>query len=323
MFNLFRKSASAKAPLEGINIDIRRIPGAVEVIDKVPRIQWAKVREAVKPHAEHPALARIWTEIAAQWLGILRDHFSAGYNLYEGEHMLLLSADDPGPSRRLLSTGDHAYRRLDKLLNRSEEERGHGKHVVLLLKTNEQYYDYISHYYAEREQPYGVSAGVFLRKGYRHTAINAVCRSSHRTLVHELAHNMVALRPVPLWLNEGLAQTMEDMVPGYRAPIINARQVRLHRRYWGWFGLKHFWDGTAFSNIGSRRLSYQLAEILFRNLLAHRQRSRRMTEFLAAAHFKDAGLAACQACLGCDLNTLVAEFLGPGPWHNPADDDGR
>lgn len=135
-----------------------------------------------------------------------------------------------------------------------------------------------------------------------------------RTLVHELAHHMVADRPLPRCLNEGLAQFMEDMVPGYRPPIIDHRQARLQRRYWSWHGMHHFWDGRAFSLKSSQRLSYQLAQILFRNLASHRLRSTRLQEFLATAHRDDAGAAACRRCFGCPLSALVGECLGPGDW---------
>jgi hypothetical protein len=155
-----------------------------------------------------------------------------------------------------------------------------------------------------------------LSRGYRHTAMNTA--HSLPTLVHELAHDMVFDRALPRWVNEGLAQFAEDMVPGSSKPQVDARQVRLQRRYWSWFGTERFWNGKSFSTRSSQRLSYQLSEILFRNLAGHAVRSRDIGRFLKIANRSDAGQAACEDCFGCSLSELASEFLGEGNW-GPSD----
>jgi hypothetical protein len=220
----------------------------------------------------------------------------------------------PSLTRRLAAIGDAAFDRLERLLRSSASERGFGKHAVIIFDGNDAYYDYISYFHPQREQPFGRTAGMHIGAGYSHTVLLAKTHSVDRTLVHELSHNMVMRRPMPLWLNEGLAQYMEDMVPGDRAPLIDHRQVRLHRRYWSWFGINHFWDGSSFRSVSSQRLSYQLSEILFRNLVSDRTRGKRLHDFMETAHRDDAGAAACLRCFGRPLSALVEEFLGPGDW---------
>jgi hypothetical protein len=319
LFNLFKRSkpVSPEATLDGIELHIKEIPGAIEKVDGFPRINWARMREAVKPYSQHPALDLLWTELAAQWLGLIREHSGKRYDIYEGKHLLLLSAHEPATALRLAKFGDYAYARLEKLLQRSQQQRGFGKHVVMHMKDQPDYYDYVSYFHGEGER--GKSAGLHISRGYRHTVINGGYKDSvFRTLAHELAHDMVSKRPLPHWLNEGLAQWAEDMVPGYRPPLIDARQARLHHRYWSWFGLAHFWNGRGFPGVGSQRLSYQLADILFRNMANHPSRGRKLHEFLATADRKDSGAAACEKCFGCSLAALVEEFLGPGLWDLPA-----
>jgi hypothetical protein len=313
LFGFFKKPASAtpKPSLDDVAIDIESIPGAVQVVGGCPRIEWSKVQHAASAYAQHPALGQIWTELAAQWLTIVGRHLGNRYQVYEAKHLLLLSAQAAGPAQRLLAPGDAAYERLEALLQRTPESRGFGKHAVLLFDSHAAYYDYISYFYPDDDREYATSAGIHISRGYRHTAIDGTSHGAPTTLVHELAHDLVFDRPLPAWVNEGLAQLVEDMVPGYERPPVDARQVRLHYRYWSRFGMDHFWSGEAFERPSSQRLSYQLADILFRNLAAHPVRRRQLPKFLATAHGRDAGAAACKECFGCSLSGLVKEFLGP------------
>jgi hypothetical protein len=323
MFSFFKKPKpqSSKPSLEGVDLHdlhLTNIPGAVEVIDGFPRVHWKAVRQASEPYANHPAVDQIWTELAAQWLGIVARRLGEPYQIYESNHLLLLSAQAPGAARNLLKIGDAAYDRLTALIHQNDPPGSMGKHAVLMLGTRTIYYDYISYFYSESDHEYGTSSGVHVSRGYRHTAINGISSQPLRTLVHELAHEMVFERPLPPWLNEGLAQFAEDLVPGYRAPIIDGRQGRLHRRYWAWFGIDHFWDGRGFLRSSSQRVSYQLAEILFRNLVGSKSRSKMLRTFLATAHRQDYGEAASMVCFGCSLSALAEEFLGAGSWEpNP------
>ncbi|MCL2641348.1 MAG: hypothetical protein FWD53_10915, partial [Phycisphaerales bacterium] len=128
---------------------------------------------------------------------------------------------------------------------------------------------------------------------------------------------------IPVWLNEGLAQWAEGMVSYNRGGAgggdgrLDARQARIYRRYWSWKGLDSFWSGQSFHLAASQRASYQLADVMFQNLLSHPHRSRRLSEFLGTANHQDAGDAACRACFGCSLSSLAEEFLGLGSWQPP------
>jgi hypothetical protein len=313
---LFKNPAKEqkKSSLDDVNLHIEEIEDAVSVVDGFPRIEWTRVRQATEPYFKHPGINQIWTELAAQWLGVVCRHLGESYQIYESRYLLMLSAQAKGEASRMLEVGDTAYERLEQVVQRSAKSRGSGKHVVLLFPKQSVYFDYISYFYPESDRPYGTSSGVHISKGYRHTALNGVNQNLLRTLVHELAHDMVYRRLLPRWLNEGFAQFAEDLVPGYRTPLIDHRQARLQWRYWSWFGMDHFWNGRAFSAVSSQRLSYQLSEILFRNLANDRARNAQIGTLLATADYHDAGQAAFKQCFGHSLSTLVEEFLGPGDW---------
>jgi len=142
MFNFFKKKLSSSSPpasLQGVELYLKDIPDAVErVSDDMPRVNWTKVWNAVAPYADHPAIDLLWTEMAAQWLGVLRRHLNededgGSYRLYEGKRLLLLSAADSQDATALLKIGDTAYQRLEELVQRTPQERGLGKHAVIVL----------------------------------------------------------------------------------------------------------------------------------------------------------------------------------------------
>ena len=279
MFNFFRKPKppEPKPSLDGIEFQIEQIPGAIEIIEGFPRVNWTLVRESLSVYSKHPAIDQIWTEAAAQWFEVIARHLGNDYQIVESKHLLLLSAQPAGEARRFLEIGDDAYERLACIVQENLRASGLGKHAVIVLKTNKEYYDYIEHFYAERNGEYGTSSGVHISAGFRHTVINAASATKLRTLVHELAHDTVSGRPLPRWLDEGFAQFAEEMVriPGYGTELLDNRRARIQRRYWSWFGMAHFWNGRAFLNSSSQRLSYHLAKILFSNLVNDRRRGAR------------------------------------------------
>ncbi len=316
-FTFLRRNRPA-APahsLDDVDLDLERIFGAVKREEGYPRIDWPIVRQAAAHFENHPALDQIWTELGAQWLDLLRQHLGQRYQIFESEHVLLLSAQPSDEAQRFLEVADAAYARLQDLIAPSEEALGWGKHVIFMPMGIDAYYDYVSFYHPDEDSNRGASAGMHIGRGYKHTVICGHTTGAYlRTMAHELAHNMVSHLPLPLWLNEGLAQRAEDMIGEFRGPLIGRRGARLQARYWSWFGLDRFWSGTSFFRRSSQRLSYQLANILFRNLIDHRSRRQNVRAFLATAHRRDAGQAACLECFGCPLSVLVEEFLGEGDW---------
>jgi hypothetical protein len=311
-----REAEEPKASLDGVDLDLERIAGAVELVEGFPRVHWDLVKKEAERYRLHPAIAQIWTELAAQWLGIIGKKLGEEYQISESRWLLLLSAQSAGEAKRFLGVGDEAYERLEEIVGRTEKERGRGKHAVIVLKTTAEYYDYISHFYPERDGEYGTSSAMHIGHGYRHTIVDGTSQTKLKTLVHELAHDVVAGRKLPRWLNEGFAQYAEEMVktPGYEQQTLDERRVRIQGRYWSWFGIDRFWDGRAFLDRSSQRVSYELAKILFRNLATDRVRRRTVGTFLQTADRNDAGEAACRACFGCGLAQIIEEFLGEGDW---------
>jgi hypothetical protein len=189
-------------------------------------------------------------------------------------------------------TLDHIDRLLDRV---GALDRG-GPHVIVVLDSDERHYDYIDCFRAE-DGAYGSSAGTCVTRGYVHIVVGPGDASSRRsTIAHELTHVYLTGHDLPLWLEEGLAQLVQEHAAGERFHLTREDQ-REHREHWSASGLEPFWCGDAFSMPDeSQRLAYQLAHVLVRSIIS--DRGRRAAEFVREARFGDAGEGAARHVLG-------------------------
>jgi hypothetical protein len=119
--------------------------------------------------------------------------------------------------------------------------------------------------------------------------------------------------PLPLWLNEGVTQVVEDLVLESSNFFINREQLERHRAYWNKDSIHTFWSGDSFDAADDgQHLSYSLAEVLIRNLMSDFPKS--LLKFVTTAHYNDAGEEALRLTCGVGLAERVAQFLGPGNW---------
>jgi hypothetical protein len=129
------------------------------------------------------------------------------------------------------------------------------------------------------------------------------------TIVHELCHNCVHHLPVPGWVNEGVAVTLErkisrEIIADLRDGIMDADLAQRHHAFWNEENIQEFWAGTTFyMKDEAQALSYSLAEVLVHKLSGDH---RLFLDFLASAHYDDAGQTAALDVLGINLGDAVA-----------------
>jgi hypothetical protein len=288
----------------------------------LPHPRWDFVQQLVA--SEDPANAHAtWTELARQWLDILRVALPQGFAVQESERALLLSPLAERQGRTLLDFMAHVESGLLDLLPGIAQLNDWGKPVAMVLPNNELYYDYIAPFYGEGE--FGQSAGVQIREGYPHVVLKGQrFEELEAVLAHEMTHLSLMHLTLPQWVEEGLTQTMEHSCSAQQ-PLLVDRELRdEHKRHWRRHSLQDFWFGDAFhSSRKAQKLAYQLAEILMRLLLEdHKPRwfglvrgqQQRLLAFFKEATAADAGQSAAQARLGFGLEALAAKFLGPGEW---------
>jgi hypothetical protein len=203
---------------------------------------------------------------------------------------------------------------------------------VLIFSEQDDYYQYLSHFGSEGEQ--AASGGVCIHTGCTHIALPWHDElEAINTITHELTHDCLAHLPLPLWLNEGIAVTLQKAIApatrppwqseqdsllsasiDWRSPIMWDELAERHFTHWNETNIQSFWAGTSFFEPGDpNELSYSLAEV-FVKLLSERGGPAELQAFLEAANSEDAGQTAAHDILNTDLGDIAGTFLGSGDW---------
>ena len=296
---------------------LSQIPEAIDVREGLPRPKWDVICAWVEVNVAPASLDETWTQIARDWLSRLADALPREYLLYESPDFLLLAADD-SHGQRVLSSSERARRVILKTLEGVASDQGFGKYVVILFADAASYYDYVTDFYPE-EGEFALSGGIFLDVGYGHFAICPACGEDYeRVIAHELNHALLRHLPLPLWLNEGVTQVIEDVVMDSSYFLVDHEILRRHRAYWNSQTIDGFWSGESFYSPGDgQELSYHLSQVLFRNLMSDFPKM--VNEILNNANFTDAGNSAFLNSCSVSLADRAAQFLGDGNW-GPRDD---
>jgi len=253
-------------------------------------------------------------DLERQWLGILRGGLGGGYEVHEGPRAFLLTDLEEPDARELLAFVERTVGILDDALEGNADQGVHGRHVVIVISEEDDYYSYVSHHFPDGH--YGLTAGVCIRGGEIHVVVNGTGAELRRTLAHELGHDLLSTKSAPLWLEEGVVQVLTRYALDEPPLELMQDAMVAHGQCWHWHGLAGFWDGSAFfrpDDVTAR--AYELAELLARGM--NRLDAGKFDRFLATADREDAGESACRAVYGVSLLHFVGLVLGAGPWFVP------
>jgi hypothetical protein len=297
-------------------LDLKSIPGALEYIEGFSRPDWDRVAQVVHATVPESELVDAWDALVIQWVGVLRDELGGGYRISESDHYILLSEYNDEQVKFLLGVTANAHSIILLNLGHLAASDEGTRNVILLFSELDDYDHYIAYFYRGTHIP--PSGGVYLNTGYRHIALpDRGPTDAAMTIVHELCHNCVHHLPLPAWLNEGIAVTLErkisrEIIVDLRAGIMDGELAERHHVFWGETNIQEFWAGTTFHmKDDAQALSYSLAEVLVHKLSGDH---RLFLEFLAHAHYDDAGQTAALDVLGVNLGDAMGSFLGPGEW---------
>lgn len=273
-----------------------------------PIVDWVAVNAWIDSQQTEEARAETWAMCERAWLLHFLEAVGDRYSLIESETAALLSPLEPNVARATLDYLNNTQERICKVLDGVAEFSGWGKDILIVLESEDAYYEYISHCYPD-EGEFAFSSGVFLSTGCAHfVTVQSDMRWIEPVIAHEMTHSSVSHLPIPLWLNEGLAVNTERHLTGTPVGQYTPRELQaMHREFWGAEEIQEFWSGKSFSRTDEGNLlSYDLARILVEQFAKDWPRFK---AFVLAAHERDAGAEAAQHYLEVSLGDYVSLLL--------------
>lgn len=292
-----------------MNVNLSEIPDAYQL----PRPDWHVLSRWITENVPETDRSTAWSDIAGQWLENLNNSLGDAYQIKQSEHFLLFAPRDSELADPLLRCGELGLTEIEGALGSLTNELQTGPIAILFFADNKTYGRFVNPFDGDLGSIR--SAGVCFQEAYVHIAI----RPGHpdevqRTLLHELTHACLAHLTLPRWLEEGITQMAEESAMSQWGRFqLSADTATTLKTAWRDHGLGEFWWGHAFSmEHNCQGYSYQLAQVLFRLLVADHRRA--LPEFVRHAHRDDAGESAARQYLGKGLAELAKQFLGAGEW---------
>ena len=282
-----------------------------EIVEGLPQPKWRPLWGWSKEHVRSEELSGFYWRAARRWLDRLREALGTAYRLTETCRFLVLTGAKVKDASGLSEFVERQFTRVQNAIVVANPQVVLGPRVVIIFDETDAYYSYLAALVADGE--HAASGGICIRKDYLHIAINGYKWFTRSTIIHEFVHlQMTDLRP-PRWLEEGVACYLPEVLLQERSFQFDRETASRHRAFWPTRSLDEFWDGSCFRRPDSQELSYSLAQVLVRNLMADHPSEFR--KFLLSASRDDAGAAAAMSCFNRSLGDIAGQFLGPGDWN--------
>ncbi len=297
------------------------------------RADWQAIDNWVNANISPIDTEAAYTDAALAWVTKLCEDLGGDYFILQSNQTILLCDQPRDRAHWLLDYTGQVATTIKNHLGQTAWAGAFGQKVVLLFSDEDDYYQYLSYHSQDGEQ--ASSGGVCIHSGYTHIAIpwHGQLDTAANTIVHELTHDCLSHLPLPLWLNEGIAVTVQKAIAppehgltqsdhsklsttmmNWRPPLMWDELAERHFGFWTEENIQSFWAGTSFFIPGdSNELSYSLAEV-FVKLLSERSNPAAFQAILQTAHHDDAGQTAMLDILNTDLGDIAATFLGKGNW---------
>lgn len=275
------------------------------------RPDWNEIASKIGDDLSPSELHSAWFEQCNKWLEAVSEAYGGNYHIHHSENFSLLSNESDRYVELFSSFLERSRQRILTTLHGIASDEGYGNHVALVFSDIDQYYDYVHMFYPD-EGEFGLSSGMYINEGYGHFVFPTRDISEAEPIaVHELTHACLSHLPIPLWLNEGLAVLMEDVLAGKHL-YLDKEIVGRHQNYWNEKTIQNFWSGESFFAIDEgQELSYNLAHILVRNIARDYDS---FITFANNANADNAGEEASLKYLGLSLCNVATSFLGEGNW---------
>lgn len=272
---------------------------------------WEHVYQYIDKHYLEEQQDPVWDQVIAIWTDKLCQELDGQYRKIETKNFIVITDQTESQLTDYLNYIEFCLKKILVSLKDIAYKYDKEKLVIIIADSEEDYYNYIAHYYPEGE--HSLSSGCFLKVGVGHFifplsqigAINAVT-------AHEMTHALVSHLQLPVWVDEGLATNIEDMICASSPIMMNDELAQKHISYWNDETVQNFWQGKSFSTTDDGpMLSYSLAQFLVQKL----SRSYEVfANFCNEATFVDGGHESFINNFGFELGNLLIPMLGDGDW---------
>jgi len=270
--------------------------------------------ESISSHIDSLDLEKqsIWCDISEEWVKRIAEDLPEGYRIAQSENFILLTKESEKYVSLFIKYLERTRVRILRTLEGIARDDGYGKHVVLIFDEIDHYYSYLSYYYPE-EGEFGLSSGVYINNGYGHYAFpHQELSIAEPIAVHEMTHALISHLPIPGWLNEGIAVSVENEITGSRPLRMDDEMYAKHMAFWGSEEIQEFWSGDSFYRVDDgQELSYDLAQFSVHLLSGEYEDFK---AFVNKAHYSDGGEAAANEVYEGSLGNLILQFFGEGDW---------
>lgn len=279
-------------------------------------LDWKQAYSWIEHNIPQKIQSQAYLACQKTWLLYLRDNFiqrNPSYTLWEDQSGFILSTLDQNLSLAALAFIYRAKKRILHTLGDIGFENTDAKDTLIICENADDYYRYIMQYFPNNSETIP-SSGVFINSGYGHfVTINANLSLIEPVIIHELTHSCLSNLPLPVWLNEGLAVSIEKHLTRNSTTEFSHHQMQhMHTNYWTTKTIQEFWFGQSFNTTASSRLAYDLAKNMVQLL---GKNWKQFTQFALNAHMNDAGTTSAQKHFDFTLGQCVCILL-----HQPYSD---
>ncbi|MEX2219424.1 MAG: hypothetical protein WD749_11790, partial [Phycisphaerales bacterium] len=184
----------------------------------------------------------------------------------------LAPAEDAARAAR---TGDRARKVIGTALRALRGDGPIPDVAVIALARSEDYYTFLAPHHPE-EGEWATSGGTYVNLGPGALAMIVTHTQAkwglEETVAHELTHHALEELSLPLWVEEGFTQMMEERVTGLANFKLDREMVERQRALWEERGVEGFLSGDGFFSAEEdvQELSYHLSQWVVRSQLSER-----------------------------------------------------
>ncbi|MBL0869603.1 MAG: hypothetical protein IBJ18_03390 [Phycisphaerales bacterium] len=280
--------------------------------ERLPWVDWDLADRWLDRHAGNVDRALARRSVMALSLDELRDALKTDHRRWRSRHIEGVAPLE-GPAGPLVAAAaERACETLQKVLAPVRGNEPIPPVAIIAIATLDEYIDFISARYPD-EGEFATSGGMYINEGagtFPMIVVSAVSPAACADVVaHELTHHALHDRNIPLCIEEGFTQMMEERVNGATRFDLNTEMIHRHRDHWHGAMLDEFIAGGAFHSPeqDTQELAYHLSQWIVRKELS--TRSEAFFRFVQMCKDRTAD-EACRTALGVDLRTLVASTVG-------------